>query len=41
MFEITDSMIDVFTCEIRTNIDMDGNISYNVHVFFDNNIKKF
>ena len=40
MFEITDSMIDVFTCEIRTNIDMDGNISYNVHVFFDKNTKK-
>lgn len=40
MFEITDSMIDVFTCGIRTNVDMDDSISHAVHVFFDKNTKK-
>ena len=40
MFEITDNMIDVFTCGIRTNVDMDDSISHAVHVFFDKNTKK-
>ena len=40
MFEITNRMIDVFTCGIRTNVDMDDSISHAVHVFFDKNTKK-
>lgn len=40
MFEITNKMIDVFTCGIRTNVDMDDSISHAVHVFFDKNTKK-
>ncbi len=38
MFEITDNIIDVFVCGIRT--DEDNNISHAVHVFFNKNTKK-
>lgn len=40
MFKITNKMIDVFTCGIRTNVVMDDSISRAVHVFFDKNTKK-